>query len=87
MVRNKKSGGTTEEVVDEGVTDKRLLVIEPEFAQVLRAVARHGNTLSSTVRTAWDTGNLATLTKSDPVTATDAHIAIIAHVTIVYSAP
>jgi hypothetical protein len=82
MVKDKKSGVTREEVVDEGVTDKRLLVIEPEFAQVLRVVARHGNTLSPTVRTAWDTGALATLTKNDPVTATDAHIAIIGHITI-----
>ena len=82
MVKDKKSGETREEVVDEGVKDKRLLVIEPEFAQVLRVVARHGNTLSSTVRTAWDTGTLATLTKNDPVTATDAHIAIIGHITI-----
>ncbi|MGH8574431.1 MAG: DUF3987 domain-containing protein, partial [Gammaproteobacteria bacterium] len=70
-----------EVVLDEGVSDKRLLVIEPEFAQVLRVVARHGNTLSSTVRTAWDTGTLATLTKNDPVTATDAHISIIGHIT------
>ena len=82
MVKDKKSGVTTEEVVDEGVPDKRLLVIEPEFAQILRVVARHGNTLSSTTRTAWDTGTLATLTKNDPVTATDAHIAIIGHITI-----
>ncbi|MGH8544201.1 MAG: hypothetical protein ACREX3_11365, partial [Gammaproteobacteria bacterium] len=36
MVKNKKSGETTKEVVDEGVHDKRLLVTEPEFAQVLR---------------------------------------------------
>jgi hypothetical protein len=82
MVKDKKSGVIREEVVDEGVTDKRLLVIEPEFAQVLRVVARHGNTLSSTTRTAWDTGTLATLTKNDPVTATDAHIALIGHVTV-----
>jgi hypothetical protein len=82
MVKDKKSGVTREEVVDEGVPDKRLLVIEPEFAQVLRVVARHGNTLSSTTRTAWDTGTLATLTKNDPVTATDAHISIIGHVTV-----
>jgi hypothetical protein len=82
MVKDKKSGETRMEVVDEGVADKRLLVIEPEFAQVLRVVARHGNTLSSTTRTAWDTGTLATLTKNDPVTATDAHIAIIGHITI-----
>lgn len=82
MVKNKKSGETSEEVVDEGVKDKRLLVTEPEFAQVLRAVARQGNTLSSTVRNAWDTGDLATLTKNDPITATGAHIGIIGHVTV-----
>ena len=81
LVKNKKSG-QTEEVIDEGVTDKRLLVIEPEFAGVTRVVARQGNTLSSTVRGAWDTGNLATLTKHDPITATGAHIAIIGHVTV-----
>ncbi|MGH7315689.1 MAG: DUF3987 domain-containing protein, partial [Candidatus Rokuibacteriota bacterium] len=31
---------------------------------------------------AWDTGDLATLTKNDPLTATGAHIAIIGHVTV-----
>lgn len=82
MVKNKRSGDATEEVVDEGVADKRLLVIEPEFAGVTRVVARQGNTLSSTVRSAWDTGNLATLTKHDPITATGAHISIIGHVTV-----
>lgn len=81
MVKNKKSGETTKEVVDEGVHDKRLLVTELEFAQVLRVVARQGNTLSSTVRNAWDTGDLASLTKNDPITATGAHIGIIGHVT------
>jgi hypothetical protein len=66
---------------DPGLQDKRLLVIESEFAQVLKNTARPGNTLSVAVREAWDTGRLATLTKNDPITATGAHIAIIGHIT------
>jgi hypothetical protein len=31
--------------------DKRLLVLEPEFAQVMKVLAREGNTLSPVVRT------------------------------------
>jgi hypothetical protein len=74
-------GETVLETTDPGVTDKRLLVIESEFAQALRVAARPGNTLSATVREAWDTGRLATLTKNDPITATGAHICIIGHIT------
>ena len=66
---------------DAGVQDKRLLVTEGEFAQVLRNSARPGNTLSVAIREAWDTGRLATLTKNDPVTATGAHVGIIGHIT------
>ena len=67
--------------VDPGISDKRLLVVESEFAQVLRQCARAGNTLSSTIRCAWDSGKLQTLTKNDPVTATGAHICMIGHIT------
>src|SRR5262249_50306922 len=38
------------ETVDPGVSDKRLMVIEPEFAGVLAVVDRHGNTLSALLR-------------------------------------
>ena len=34
--------------------DKRRLVVEPEFAQVLKVLAREGNTLSAIVRTVDD---------------------------------
>lgn len=78
---NKKTKFTEEIEVDPGVTDKRLLVLESEFAQVLRQAARAGNTLSATIRPAWDTGTLRTLTKNDPVVATGAHICIIGHIT------
>jgi phage/plasmid primase-like uncharacterized protein len=76
-----KDGVVTIDVVDQGVADKRLLVFESEFAGVLRACQRQGNTLSATIREAWDSGNLRSLTKNDPVTATGAHIAIVGHIT------
>ena len=76
-----KNGELVTEVVDEGVTDKRLLVVESEFASALRAAQRNGSTLSAAVREGWDTGNLRTLTKQDPVTATGAHVCIIGHIT------
>lgn len=71
---------TVERIVDSGVADKRLLVVEAEFAQVLRQCVRSGNTLSPTLRCAWDGLPLQTLTKNDPITATGAHISIIGHI-------
>jgi hypothetical protein len=68
-------------VADPGVTDKRLLVLEPEFSRTLRVMDRDGNTLSPVIRQAWDTGTLRVLTKTTPAKATNAHISIIGHVT------
>lgn len=73
--------GYREIVTDEGVKDKRLLAVEPEFAQVLKSMSRDGNILSAVIRSAWDSGSLSTLTKNSPVKATGAHISIIGHVT------
>jgi hypothetical protein len=73
--------GYQQVVKDEGVQDKRLLVSESEFAQVLRVMQREGNSLSPTVRQAWDTGDLRTLVKNNPARATGAHVSIAAHIT------
>jgi hypothetical protein len=73
--------GQQEVVADEGVSDKRLMVVEEEFSQVLRQASREGNTLSAIVRQAWDGGRLRSLTKNSPAKATDAHISIIGHIT------
>ena len=70
-------------LVDQGEADKRLLVVESEFASVLRRIGREGNTLSAILRQAWETGSLRTLTKNSPAKATGAHISIIGHVTAV----
>mgnify|MGYP003693804521 CR=1 FL=1 len=67
---------------DEGEADKRLLVIEPELATVLRRMQGETNTLSPVIREAWESGNLSTLTKNTPLKATGAHVkSIIAHST------
>lgn len=67
---------------DEGIaSDQRLLVLEPEYASVLKAIARDSNTLSPVVRNAWDHRPLQVLTKHDPARASDAHLSIVAHVT------
>lgn len=68
-------------IVDAGEADKRLFIIEPEFATVLKRMAAEANTLSSVIREAWDSGNLSTLTKNSPMRATGAHVSIVAHVT------
>ena len=68
-------------VKDPGVEDKRTLIVESEFARVLKVSAREGSTLSPIVRDAWDTGNLQSLTRNSPLKATGAHISILGHVT------
>ncbi len=53
-------------VLDAGAEDKRLMVVEGEFAGPLRAMTREGNTLSVLIRQAWDGGKLSTLTRNLP---------------------
>jgi len=80
----RKNGHVTEYetiIEDDGVSDKRLFVVEAEFASPLRVMARDGNTLSAVLRDAWDSGDLRTLTKNSPARATGGHITVIGHVT------
>ena len=70
-----------EEVVDAGVKDKRLMVVEPEFASALAVAERHGNTLTALMRRAWDGDKLTTITKNTPLCATGAHISTVGHIT------
>jgi hypothetical protein len=63
------------------VRDKRVFVHEPEFSRVLRVQRRDGNTLSPTLRAAWDGTKMQIATKNDPVKATGAHISVVGHIT------
>jgi hypothetical protein len=74
--------GLINEVRDEDIaTDRRLMIVQDEFASVLRIMAREGNTLSPLLRSAWDSGNLRTLVKNDPLKATGSHISLVGHIT------
>jgi len=77
---DRQSGSVESVLTDAGIADKRLLLVESEFAGTLRVLGREGNTLSPILRRAWDRGDLRSLTKNSPAVATDAHVSIIGHV-------
>jgi 5S rRNA maturation endonuclease (ribonuclease M5) len=71
--------------LDEGVEDKRLCILETEFARALAKTGQEGNVLSAVLRQAWDHGDLRTLVsgrQKAPVAATNAHVSVIAHITV-----
>jgi hypothetical protein len=82
--KTKGADGHPEEiVVDEGVQDKRLLVVETEFSSPLRVAVRDGNTLTATLRRGWDGAEvLQTLTKTSQARSTEPHIAVVGHITL-----
>jgi len=67
-------------VLDPGAPDKRLCVVETEFAGVLRVLAREGNSLSAVLRQAWDRDHLRSLVKNSPQRATGCHVTVVGHV-------
>jgi hypothetical protein len=73
--------GYQDVILDHGVLDKRLLIVETEFGGVLKVLSRDGNKLSAVIRQAYDGDTLASLTKGSPYRATDAHISFIGHIT------
>ena len=66
---------------DAGEADRRLLVLEAEFASALKGTVRDTSTLSPVLRNAWDGRVLQVLTKHDPARATGAHVSVIGHIT------
>jgi hypothetical protein len=66
---------------DPGVTDKRLVVNEEEFARGLRVARRDGSIYPDVLRQAWDGQKLANRTKKSPMVATDPHIGIVGTIT------
>lgn len=79
---DKKTGEVSEVVEDAGVEDKRLFLLESEFARVLTVMARRDNTLSAILRGLWDSGEAGVMTRSAPATTHGAHVCLITHITI-----
>ncbi len=67
--------------VDPGVEDKRLIVLDGEFSACLKAMKRETNTLSAILRSAWDDGDIAPLTKTKPVRVSGGHVCFVSHIT------
>src|SRR5439155_3408861 len=74
-------GEGDETTIEAGSDDKRLLVYEDEFAQVLAVAGRDGSTLSPLMRSAWDGARLENRTKARKIVATDAHVSVLAAIT------
>ena len=77
--------GLIAEVADDGqdqpAREKRKLIVESEFAQVMKVLAREGNTLSPVIRNAWHGKTLQTMAKNSPLRATGAHVGIVGQIT------
>jgi hypothetical protein len=66
---------------DDATGEKRRLIVESEFAQVMKVLAREGNTLSPVIRNSWDGKTLQTMAKNSPLRASGAHVGIVGHIT------
>jgi hypothetical protein len=60
--------------------DRRLVVFEAEWAAVMARMRREGNSLSATLRAAWEGGDLSTLNVAARI-APESHIGLLAHIT------
>ena len=68
-------------VIEAGVKDKRLLVMEPEWGRVMTVAAKDGNITGPVLRNFWDSGDARSLKVEKPYRCSNAHLSIIGHVT------
>ena len=71
-----------DEIVDNGVSDKRFLCEEQEFSSVLNQSSNKMSILSSILRSAWDGKTLTTIIKNNREKATKPHLTIVSHITL-----
>ena len=63
------------------IEDKRLWVIESEFANVLHQAKRDGNTLSAALRDSWDGVSIRPATKTSRLWASHPHLSLTGNIT------
>lgn len=66
---------------DARTRDRRLVVVEGEFARILATAARDGSVLSPIIRDAWDGRPLEAARRGHRIKATGAHVSVLAHCT------
>jgi hypothetical protein len=79
-----KSGLASGEGLIRALSDgnKQLLLYEPEFSRVLKIAERKGSVVSEILRQAWDGGDLAILTRSNPLQVSGAHVSLVGQITV-----
>lgn len=80
-VRDASGDDPSAQGFEDGVQDKRLWVDAPEFAGVLDKSRREGNSLSATLREAYDDQVLQSMTSGSPLKSTGSHIVITPQIT------
>src|SRR5262249_5588635 len=73
---NKKTEKSEIKLIDEGITDKRLIISLSELHQCLAMMRRSDSILSSVLRQAWDTDRLSSPSKNSGVRSTGAHVSL-----------
>jgi Protein of unknown function (DUF3987) len=64
------------------VIEKRAMIVEAEFARLLRVGAREKNILFDVLRDAWDGEALRVKTRANPLQAIGAHVSNVGHCTV-----
>ena len=78
LIQDRQAGDKDSAV---GTDDKRLFIVESEFANVLSQGSREGNTLSACLRDGWDGNDIKPLVKNAPTHCTGPHLAILGNIT------
>jgi hypothetical protein len=82
LIHDSQAAKSDKEKDDPGIPDKRLLVVEQEFAALLGRAERQGNTLSEYLRDLWDCPPfIETVARGKKVRATEPHVSCVAHIT------
>jgi len=74
--------GLIQTLVELDPHDRRLLVFEDEMSAMFRVMSRWGNTLSTTLRRAWDSLPLQVMTKESPLRVSNPYLSIVAQTTL-----
>jgi hypothetical protein len=79
-----KSGLASGEGLIQALSDgnKQLLLYESEFSRVLKIAERKGSVVSEILRQAWDGGDLAIITRSNPLQVSGAHVSLVGQITV-----
>ena len=74
--------GIIHKIKDTGDPDqeKRLMVVEPEFSQILTAGKREGSTVSQIIRKAFDEDEFEII-KTEPIKSTNSHVGFLGQIT------